>query len=48
MEKLEDPNVIYNKLQENNLYNKNFKLAKLIFIEGQNLKKGQNEYIISK
>ena len=30
MELLEDPGAVYNKLQENNLYNKSFKLAKMI------------------
>ena len=48
MEKLEEPKVIYNKLQENNLYNKSFKLAKLVFMTGHNLMKEHNEYIISK
>lgn len=48
MELIEDPSVVYNKLQENNLYKKSFNLAKMIVITSRELVQKHNEYILSK
>ena len=48
MELLEDPGVVYNKLQENNLYKKSFNLAKMIVIASREWAQKHNEYILSK
>ena len=48
MEFLEEPVIAYNKLLENNLYNKSFELAKMIFSTCRHIMKEHNEFIVTK